>query len=99
MGRLIFAAVVGSLAVGPSGGFAQSSDEDGGFTVRGSGVGYIDSAVIGNQFRVRLDSAYDFRQPSRAELFYAQGRPGGPGLPRPERSLDYADLSGYLEIA
>lgn len=68
-------------------------------TVSNSRVGYIDSALPGDQFRLRFDAGYDFRRPTRAEFFYPQSRPGGPGLPMPEPRIDFQDLSSYLELA
>jgi hypothetical protein len=68
-------------------------------TTSDSSVGYIDSAVPISQLRLRFDAAYDFARPSRAEFFYAQTKPGGPGLPRPEKSIDYQDIATYLEVA
>jgi hypothetical protein len=68
-------------------------------TVSESSVGYIDSAIPGNLFRLRFDAAYDFTRPTRAEFFYAKSRPLGPGLPVPEPRIDYQDLSTYLEVA
>lgn len=73
--------------------------EGGGPTVSDSQVGYIDNAIPGDVFRLRFDAAYNFRRPTRAEFFYPQSAPGGPGLPRPEPRIDYQDLSAYLEIA
>ena len=34
--------------------------------------GYIDSAIVGNQFRLRFDAAYNNPVPDRAEFFYGQ---------------------------
>jgi hypothetical protein len=73
--------------------------DDGGPAVKDSSVGYIDSAVPFSHFRLRFEAGYRERRPTRAEFFYAKGAPLGPGLPRPEPSIDYQDLSGYLEIA
>jgi hypothetical protein len=71
----------------------------GGPTSRDSSVGYIDSAIPGDQFRLRFDAAdHDFR-PTRAEFFYPQGRPLGPGLPLPDPRVDYQDVTQYLEVA
>ncbi|MBI3407628.1 MAG: hypothetical protein HY040_04640 [Planctomycetes bacterium] len=67
-------------------------------TVSDSKVGYVDSAILGNLFRLRYDSAYGNNRPSRAEFFYAQTAPGGPGLPFPEPRVDYQDITGYLEV-
>ena len=45
---------------------------------KGSMVGYIDDAVVGNQIRVRFDAAFDDNSPDRAEFFYAEcGCDGG----------------------
>jgi hypothetical protein len=74
-----------------------AEDDDEGLTVRGSSVGYIDTAAPGDQLILRSEFGYDFRFPSRAEFFYAQGRPRGPGLPLPERSIDYQHLTVYAE--
>ncbi len=40
--------------------------------IEGSMVGYIDNAVIGNQFRIRFDAGFDDNRPDRAEFFYAK---------------------------
>jgi hypothetical protein len=73
--------------------------EGGGPTVSNSRVGYIDDAIPGDVFRLRFDAAYNFRRPTRAEFFYPQTAPGGPGLPIPEPRVDYQELSAYLEVA
>ena len=70
----------------------------GGPIVNDSKVGYIDCAIPSDVFRVRYDSTSNNRVPSRAEFFYAKGAPLGPGLPFPERSVDYQDISAYLEL-
>jgi hypothetical protein len=88
-------------------------------------VGYIDSAIVGNLFRIRFDSAYGNNRPDRAEFFYgkcgcfkflpgplndadAPGPPGFDSLPHGrfqtvadtvETSVDYQDISAYLELA
>jgi hypothetical protein len=90
-------AVVGALFLAwPSVGRGQGT---GGPTISESSVGYIDPAPPGNVLRQRYDTAYNFRRPTRAEFFYAQTQPGGPGLPRPEPSVDYQELTTYLEVA
>jgi hypothetical protein len=71
----------------------------GAFTGGNSSVGYIDSALPLSLFRFRYDAAYDNNRPTRAEFFYAQGAPGGPGTPKPETRIDYQDVSAYLELA
>jgi hypothetical protein len=67
--------------------------------VSDSSVGYIDSAIPGDVFRFRFDAADNDRRPTRAEFFYPRGGPVGPGLPEPERSVDFQELSAYLEMA
>jgi hypothetical protein len=67
--------------------------------VSDSSVGYIDPAIPGNVFRFRFDAAYDDNRPTRAEFFYPKGAPLGPGLPEPERRVDFQELSAYLELA
>jgi hypothetical protein len=47
------------------GGGAESGSTD---------VGYIDPALIMNQFRFRFDASYDDNRPDRAEFFYSQYR-------------------------
>jgi hypothetical protein len=90
-------AAVAIAAVGvPTQSLAQGV---GGPVVSDSRVGYIDGAIPGTQFRTRFDAAYNNRRPSRAEFFYAQTAPLGPGLPVPEPSVDYQDLSAYAEVA
>jgi len=65
--------------------------------VRAGGVGYVDWALPVDQVRLRADFGYDFRAPTRAEFFYPRGRPLGPGLPEPERAVDFQDHTLYLE--
>ncbi|MCC9601934.1 hypothetical protein LOC67_15340 [Stieleria sp. JC731] len=61
-----------------------------------SGVGYIDSAVLGNQIRLRFDAAYSSRFADRAEFLYAQY--GVTGAPQLERGIDnHQELATYLE--
>lgn len=45
-----------------------------------------------------MDASYKNRRPTRAEFFYPQGQPNGPGLPRPEPRIDYQDVSAYTEF-
>ena len=71
----------------------------GGPSVSDSRVGYIDPAIPGDEFRLRFDAAFDDRRPTRAEFFYPQSAPRGPGLPRPEARVDYQELTSYLEAA
>jgi hypothetical protein len=67
------------------------------FSTRDSTVGYIDSAIPMDMFRLRFDAAYDDNHPNRAEFFYAKTGPNGPGLPKPERDVDYQELQFYIE--
>jgi hypothetical protein len=78
---------------------AAAGDSEGGPSVRDSSVGYIDSALIENQLRLRFDAAYFSNRPNRAELFYPKGAPLGPGLPRPSPRVDYQELNSYVEVA
>lgn len=71
----------------------------GGLSSSDSRVGYIDNAIPGTMFRLRFDDALNDRRPTRAEFFYAKGKPGGPGLPEPEATVDFQDLTSYLEFA
>jgi hypothetical protein len=76
-----------------------------------SAVNYVDSAVIQNMFRLRFDAAYDDNRPDRAEFFYAKcgclrnvpiakgGDANAPGPPLMETSVNYQDISPYLEYA
>jgi hypothetical protein len=66
-------------------------------TISDSKVGYIDTAIPANLFRLRYDSAYDSVRSSRAEFFYAPTSPVGPGLPLPERVVDFQDINAYFE--
>jgi hypothetical protein len=67
--------------------------------VTDSSVGYIDNAIPGTVFRFRYDTAYNNPRPTRAEFFYPKGGFGGRGLPLPERSVDYQELSTSFEFA
>jgi hypothetical protein len=69
------------------------------FGARDSTVGYIDPALPVNMLRLRFDASYDNNRPTRAEFFWARTRPLGPGVPLPERRVDYQDLATDLEVA
>jgi hypothetical protein len=84
------------LLAWPGAAFAQGT---GGPGIRDSSVGYVDSAIPGNQLRLRFDAAYDDRRPNLAEFFWSQGKPLGPGVPRPESRVDFQELSAYLEAS
>lgn len=79
-----------------SSGFGETDDD---INLRDSSVGYIDTAVVASQVRFRYDSAYSARRLSRAEFIYAAPAPFGPGLPNPERNVDYQDFLTYVEFA
>jgi hypothetical protein len=64
-----------------------------------SRVGYVDGAIPGNQLRLRYDSSYNTRRPSRAEFIWPKGGPFNPGPPKAEARVDYQDFITYLEIA
>jgi hypothetical protein len=72
--------------------------------------GYIDPALPRTMFRLRYDAAYDDNRPDRAEFFYPKcgcfqtaafpfrdPKASGPSLA--ETSIDYQDITGYLEVA
>jgi hypothetical protein len=62
-----------------------------------SGVGYVDSAILGDQMRVRFESAYGIDQANRAEFIWAWRPPIGNGPPATESEVDYQQLTYYLE--
>lgn len=93
--KWIFILGLGFLLPGARPVWAQGT---GGPMVSDSKAGYIDSAILGDVLRFRYDSTYGNRRPSRAEFFYAQGAPGGPGLPFPEPRVDYQDFMTYAEF-
>jgi hypothetical protein len=70
-------------------------------------AGYIDNALPFSHFRLRYDSATFSNRPDRAEFFYAKCGcfkvagidPNANGPPLPETTVDYQDLSAYLEVA
>ncbi|WP_143543710.1 hypothetical protein [Rhodopirellula sp. MGV] len=73
-----------------------SPDASAQIVVGDSGVGYIDSAVPGNQVRLRFDSASSSRFADRAEFVYAQY--GVAGAPKLERGIDhFQEVAAYLE--
>jgi hypothetical protein len=78
----------------------------------GAATGYLDPAIPMSQIRLRFDAAYDNNRPDRAEFFYAkcgcfatlppnnpQFDPKAPGPRLPESSVDYQDISTYIELA
>jgi hypothetical protein len=88
-------AVVTSLGLG---GLSPTPAQGiGGTTVRDSNVGYIDPAPLGDLFRLRFDDNFNNPRPSRGEFFWPKTGPGNPGPPRPETSVDYQELTAFLE--
>jgi hypothetical protein len=64
-------------------------------------VGYVDSAIVGSQVRIRFDDAIHDRTPDRAEFFYPQcactnvnGAPG-PNFPGASDNINFQQI--YLE--
>lgn len=76
---------------------AGSPGGDEGPSISDSTVGYIDPAIPTNQVRFRYDAAFDLREPTRGEYFFARTGPHGPGLPLPESRVDYQEVALYLE--
>jgi hypothetical protein len=105
--RLALLAVAAAGWVWP-GAFARAQDSstpatpppassgDDGFSVRNTRVGYIDSAVLANEVRVRFDAGYDFNRPNRAEFFYSQNAFNFVAFPHVD-TLDYQELNVYGE--
>lgn len=81
------AAAVGALVVAAASAHGQTGSE--------SSVGYVDSAVPRNQFRLRYDSAVDDNRPERADFFYSKNALG----PIPEKRVNFQQLNSYLELA
>jgi hypothetical protein len=65
--------------------------------------GYIDNAVPVSQLVMRYDAAYRSNRPDRAEFFYAKCgcflTLDSRGPPLPERTVDYQEITPYLEYA
>jgi hypothetical protein len=96
--RVWVVGLVGLVVVVPARGQTVPTADEGP-TVRDSRVGYIDSALIGNEFRLRYDTYSDMTRPNRVEFFYPRGAPHGPGFEDPERRVDFDEISAYLELA
>ncbi len=62
-------------------------------------VGYIDNAIPGTYYRMRVDAAWDSNRPTRAEYFYPKGGPFGPGLPKFAPNVNYQIIDNYFEGA
>src|SRR5687767_14387759 len=65
--------------------------------IRNSNVGYLDTAIPGNQIRFQFDSSFDLLRPNRGEFFWSPGGALGGGPERPESSVDYQDVSAHVE--
>lgn len=69
-------------------------------SIAGSMVGYIDSAIVGSQVRVRFDDAFHDSAPDRAEFFYSQcscsGLGTGPDFPGASTDLNFQQI--YLQV-
>jgi hypothetical protein len=64
-------------------------------TIQSVKIGYLDSAIIGSQIRLRFDAAFDMTNSDRAEFFYAKcgcyadiGSPGDPNNDPRTRQFD-----------
>jgi hypothetical protein len=80
--------------VGAGGSVRAQSGSDGP-VISNSTVGYVDSAIPGNQLRLRFDAGYSNPTPSRGEFFYTRSPtfPGG----QAEISVNFQELSIYAE--
>ena len=95
--RKSWAILIGAVLMGvlPTCAYSQGTT---GPIVSDSKTGYIDGAIPGNIFRLRYDTSYNNRRPTRAEFLYAQSGPNGPGWPNPEPNVDYQDFLAYAEF-
>jgi hypothetical protein len=66
-----------------------------GQTGSSSSVGYIDSAIPCDQFRLRLEAGIDANHPERADFFYSKNAPG----PAIDNHVNYEEEYSYLELA
>ena len=70
---------------------------------RRSEPGYIDSAIIGSQIRIRLDAGFHVNAPDRAEFFYARynglNNNNGPGPQFVATDLNFQQLYLHAEYA
>lgn len=64
-----------------------------------SGVGYIDSSVIGNQVRFRADATYGIDKVNRGEYLWAWPAAVSNGPPAVESNVDYQRYAAYFEYA
>jgi hypothetical protein len=64
-------------------------------------ISFIDTTQPQNNFRMRLDAAYDYMSPDRAEYFWARIDGRGPTTNPSqggEISVDYQDIRAYIEL-
>jgi hypothetical protein len=74
-----------------------SSDREG--SDADSSVGYIDSALLRNTVRLRLDGADSDNRPTRAEFFYPKTGVNGRGPIDNDASINQKEVNLYLEYA
>ena len=91
----VFCALIGSTAIT----FVPGTPALGQISVGDSGVGYIDNAIPGNQFRLRSDYVWESNKPNRAEFQWAWPPPLGNGPALDESGVNYQRLATYLELA
>ncbi len=69
-------------------------------SVPNTAVSFIESAIPFTHVRTRIDAAWNYRRPTRAEYFWAKsGVVPSSGPPLPETNLDYHEFSTYVEYA
>lgn len=87
---------------------SQSTKTNEGFERRptsGSMVGYVDSAIVGTQVRIRFDDAFHNSTPDRAEFFYAQcgctnaPTASGPNFPGASSNINFQQVYLMAEYA
>lgn len=73
--------------------------------IPGSMVGYVDSAIVGSQIRIRFDDAFHDRAPDRAEFFYPQCActnvltAAGPNFPGASNNINFQQVYLQAEYA
>lgn len=75
-------------------------------TLADSNVGWIDSAIVGTQARLRYDARWRNPTPDRAEFYVARSKQyfdgtdiSGRGFSIPESNIDLFDVAAYFEWA
>jgi hypothetical protein len=79
LGHVLLFLVISGLAL-PAAGQIYVGD---------GGVGYIDSAIPGDQIRLRYESGFDLAKSNRSEFLWAWPQPIGAGPQLDENSIDY----------